>query len=836
MGDNILKLTTAIDLKGMEKGFDAIKKGTMSTAKAVNKILNTISGTIKKLVSIYLLKNVFDKLKNYLDSSMRKNREFAASMKNLRGSMAAAFQPIYETIAPGLIYLVQVLNYAVQAVGRFIAAISGKSYAQMLKNAQALSKQKDALDGVGGAAADAQRQLMGFDEINKLSDSGSGTGMTFNELDLGSLGGAIDDFAKRLRDLILSGQFQQAGELVAGMANQIISSLDLEQIASKTAGWINNLTEFANALGYGINWDELGKKFADGVSTFLGTLNGFDLGKTIALKFAIAIKVVAGFIKNLKWQTVGQTLGDALLGFAQGLGSTISENLDTEFWETLNTNIEEGFAAFSPKFCEALKVAIDTIIEQAPEVIGTIGTIGEEIVKMFSEALSVMNEEVVIGKLDQFDDKGFQLNKMGTRWEKLGHSIAEGIQKIDWATILKEGAKGLGNFAIGMADMLATAINDIDWSEIGKAIVEGIASINWSGVIESAGNLILAIGNGLIELILGCIDAVLGTDMSGTYREWVEDTASRIANDLRGTGETVTLQSQDGKQVEGVASDDFQRIADARGAAVQTAEDGARYIEGTGNIIYKELTGTNEKIIEAIQLWEESDFDAFNEKVKELIDNGLTLEQLQQGFDSYYGAYVEIGREHPNAKIILEDIETSFGELTTATSGATEEVSGLGTQVESTTSTAGSQIAGFSQNAVNNLDSVTDATYRLHAAMGWLGGVQIGPMGNSIRSGSNPFYSPFYENLFHGADGAVIPPNREFLAVFGDQRSGNNIETPEALMRQIVREESGAAGGDRLEELLMDLISVVSGIRIGDETIGRAAARYNRQHGRATGG
>ena len=78
MGDNILKLTTAIDLKGMEKGFDAIKKGTMSTAKAVNKILNTISGTIKKLVSIYLLKNVFDKLKNYLDSSMRKNREFAA--------------------------------------------------------------------------------------------------------------------------------------------------------------------------------------------------------------------------------------------------------------------------------------------------------------------------------------------------------------------------------------------------------------------------------------------------------------------------------------------------------------------------------------------------------------------------------------------------------------------------------------------------------------------------------------------------------------------------------------------------------------------------------------
>lgn len=30
-----------------------------------------------------------------------------------------------------------------------------------------------------------------------------------------------------------------------------------------------------------------------------------------------------------------------------------------------------------------------------------------------------------------------------------------------------------------------------------------------------------------------------------------------------------------------------------------------------------------------------------------------------------------------------------------------------------------------------------------------------------------------------------------FLAVLGDQRSGNNIEAPEGLIRKIVREESG---------------------------------------------
>lgn len=48
-------------------------------------------------------------------------------------------------------------------------------------------------------------------------------------------------------------------------------------------------------------------------------------------------------------------------------------------------------------------------------------------------------------------------------------------------------------------------------------------------------------------------------------------------------------------------------------------------------------------------------------------------------------------------------------------------------------------------------------------------------------------------NLPRLATGAVIPPNREFMAVLGDQKRGTNIETPEDLLRQIVSEESGGA-------------------------------------------
>lgn len=50
------------------------------------------------------------------------------------------------------------------------------------------------------------------------------------------------------------------------------------------------------------------------------------------------------------------------------------------------------------------------------------------------------------------------------------------------------------------------------------------------------------------------------------------------------------------------------------------------------------------------------------------------------------------------------------------------------------------------------------------------------------------------------ATGAVIPPNREFLAVLEDQRSGTNIEAPLATIKQALVEamqEIGGTGGNQ---------------------------------------
>ena len=74
------------------------------------------------------------------------------------------------------------------------------------------------------------------------------------------------------------------------------------------------------------------------------------------------------------------------------------------------------------------------------------------------------------------------------------------------------------------------------------------------------------------------------------------------------------------------------------------------------------------------------------------------------------------------------------------------------------------------------------------------------------------------------AKGAVIPPRSEFLAVLGDQKQGNNIEAPEALLRKIVREETGgqqSGGGD------YRFVAQINRRTVFDEMIEEAKLRQN---------
>lgn len=92
------------------------------------------------------------------------------------------------------------------------------------------------------------------------------------------------------------------------------------------------------------------------------------------------------------------------------------------------------------------------------------------------------------------------------------------------------------------------------------------------------------------------------------------------------------------------------------------------------------------------------------------------------------------------------------------------------------------------------------------------------------------------------AQGAVLPPNKPFMAMVGDQRHGTNIEAPLSTIQEAVAavmQEFAAenmAGHEATVAVLRQILSAVLGIEIGDDVIGRAAARYNMEKAIAEGG
>lgn len=84
------------------------------------------------------------------------------------------------------------------------------------------------------------------------------------------------------------------------------------------------------------------------------------------------------------------------------------------------------------------------------------------------------------------------------------------------------------------------------------------------------------------------------------------------------------------------------------------------------------------------------------------------------------------------------------------------------------------------------------------------------------------------------AQGAVIPPNKEFLAMLGDQKHGTNIEAPLDTIKQAVAEVIS----DEMLSILSQQLAVLqeiyekdTDVNIGDEAIARASVRGQRKLG-----
>ncbi len=387
-----------------------------------------------------------------------------SSLLYLKNSWAAAFSPIINVVAPYVSAFIDLISGALNKVGQFFSALTGKSFAvqaaKPFKDYGASLKDvgngaKNAAKGLDKAkksAKDFQTYTLGIDELNVApqkdkkdketstspsggSPGGSGAGeilpsemFTTTEIESG-----VSEFAKKVKEAWSKADFTEIGAIIGSKLKGALESIPWGPI-QETAG-------------------KIGKSLGTLITGFVEVEGlGYKIGYTIGQAINTGVIGISNFLDNTNWESVGAFLGDGLNGVVatvdfKGVGHLIAQEWNAVF-----------------------------------EVIG--------------EAARTFN------------------------WAKLGKELANGLNKAISDFNWSENGKSLGDIIKGLLDTLIEFLENTDWQKLGDSISDFIGSIDWTGIVLRIAEGIGAAIGGLSALLWGLIK-----DSWSSVVAWWKETA-----------------------------------------------------------------------------------------------------------------------------------------------------------------------------------------------------------------------------------------------------------------------------------------------------------------------
>ena len=227
-----------------------------------------LSSRIAKLAASALVFSTITKgltlLRDWAGQVVTSNDQASASLARLQGALLTMVQPLVSIIIPAFTTFINLLTAIVGKIAAFLSALGGKTVQQSTSAAKTLNKQAGAIGGVGDAAEEAEKQLMGFDEINKLSSmdtpsSGGGGGGTSDiQPDFGWSEG-ITETLDRIADLVLligaGFALWKISEFIPGQLGSILGKLGL--LMAALGGLLLMWDGIQDAWENGVDWGNL---------------------------------------------------------------------------------------------------------------------------------------------------------------------------------------------------------------------------------------------------------------------------------------------------------------------------------------------------------------------------------------------------------------------------------------------------------------------------------------------------------------------------------------------------------------------------------------------------
>lgn len=779
--DNASKLA-----KSNEKVADSGKKAANSmkeTGSAAGNAKNGIMTLLKYGLGIRSLFVLFNKLRSAVVAGMSNLAQESGStnsaismlwgsLDRLKNSLATAFAPILTAIAPILSKFIDMLSTAATYVSMFFSMLSGKKtytralavqkdYAASLSDTASSAEDvadatNDAADAADAAAEATEKYLSPLDDLNKMdskSDSGSGSGGGGKSPGAGGGGGGtgsapmfteeqipnafldnlqkVFDLLKKIKDLFMSGFWDGLGDYKPQLA----------ELKKDLASIKRNLAEiFTDPEVVGA-----AKRFAESVIYNLG--------------------VVAGSIAS-----VGLTLAVNLVG---GFESYLSRNKDRvkKFLVDIfnvGTEMADQFGLIAKTIAEVFANTFGTQTAQdlTGNIIGIFATLGGLAVEIFSR---YERDKMYLISQPWIDNK-----------DKITEAINNTIAPIQHlAQVIEDFLNDTSDKIIAFYDEIVKPFID-DFESGCASILETLLDLYNSYVVP----IIDEWGTRLEDLINGPLTDFVDKFLDVCAK--IIDALQQIWNNV-----LVPLINWILQNVIPLLAPVVQWLGDAAidllGAAVEMANGILDMLGGLIDFLVGVFTGDWKKAFSGAGQIAQGFADTCGAVIEWIGDYILTpfMSLVKKLFSVDWVKYFGVAGIAP--QVLCDLIKSIFGTMKNVFIGIMNFIKYAFTgdwrnawqSVKNIFSSIMSGIGDVVRAPINGIISMVNQA--------------IGAINNLIRGVNRiPHVNiPTIGRIPHLASGAVIPPNQEFLAMLGDQKSGNNIEAPEGLIRKIVREESG---------------------------------------------
>lgn len=689
-----------------------------------------------------------------------------------------------------------------------------------------------------------------YADIGKaVADALNGVFSTVSFSEIGdTLATGLNGAFTTLYNFAVNFNWKQMVDNIAGGINTFVSKFDWKGNGQKLEIFLNNLCTSLVGLAQKTNWEEVGK----GIGTFLSQI---DWGKHLWQVIEAIKTTIGGLFDGLEeGGTAGKIaafLGKAFIAVKiadiTGIGSLVKLLIGAIGKKIIGS---EAVAALSGSLTSVLGKAASaaaggftSLASSLAPLVGTAGLIaavataaivGTEKLAGFIETLQGGNGVLTQagGYLHDYagamsssnvitQKQAEDLWKLIEADESAGKSNAEMydsfIHKLAEYGISAEQAKAILEQYGAQAGVTGTSVEDMTNKvlALGQGFSESAGQIDLSSL--SAKEAISVLSDTLYTLSLK------GNEFSGTYqgvRSQLQDTggSAKSAQDALNMVYTALKNA-------GVPLDDLNAALGAEFPAATTAVTTA---------VDTNIVGAQEKISSSMETAKTdvenatssmaSDTKTNTESVKRDTDDSFkevtktSKSEWKESYGAVKDALEDMQRDTLEAMKNIMGYIQSYWESVVIDTNLTWETMSRKVDKELSNMAGSADIYGkqMADNLVRAIGGAETSIIRsLNNIISRVNGM-VGNINNSIAGIESGFTFSYNVQLPNGgrrfgnyhltlprvntvpylASGAVIPPRSEFLAVLGDQKKGNNLETPESLLRQIVREESGKGQGD----------------------------------------